>query len=374
MARVSGVGVAAFILGGGSHQRHSRRRLRYASVSDIHLDVLTQEVKGSMIAYPGTILGKIKQVTANSTDPKAAIIRITSYNYLSVSQPTVRVFYDAPKKPDRIFDEFLSIPALDATVTRALLKSAIILNYNVEPFLYTLLNHNTTPPATIGAGGFGYANYKFEEPVRKHTAGWLSTVKDTITFYRCSSRDSGNPRNRSPEAKSFVLEAIMWTCKLPALRACRKVDLLGLRAIGVVTKMDVVPPDQGVAIAAILYILFTSVSLPNPLKKMTPSLPNGALIKWSEKDYFSNHREYFGVPSSLMFNLSSRKLPIKSKFNFNESRITTEDYVAQTVDALKAHTKDLFALWAIHKPEVRAELKAKLDDKVMDVLEELHLA
>ncbi|KAG6378354.1 hypothetical protein JVT61DRAFT_14079 [Boletus reticuloceps] len=156
----------------------------YASVSDTHLDVLTQEVKGSMIAYPETVLSKIKQATANSTDPKATII--TSYNYFSVSQPTVRVFYDAPKKPDRIFDEFLSIPALDvivwffdtfvlffresytptptttATATRALLKSAIFLNHNVEPFLHTLLNHNTTPPATIGAGRFGYANYKFE--------------------------------------------------------------------------------------------------------------------------------------------------------------------------------------------------------------------
>ncbi|KAG6370964.1 hypothetical protein JVT61DRAFT_10676 [Boletus reticuloceps] len=148
--------------------------------------------------------------------------------------------------------------------------------------------------------------------------------------------------------------------------------------------MDVVPPDQGVAIAAILYILFTSVSLPNPLKKMTPSLPNGALIKWSEKDYFSNHREYFGVPSSLMVGsdtLRRRLVEVlessvalthcPSAFNFNDRRITTEDHVAQTW----AHSKHAPKTSAqFHKPEVRAELKAKLDDKVMDVPEQLHLA
>ncbi|KAG6370963.1 hypothetical protein JVT61DRAFT_10675 [Boletus reticuloceps] len=200
---------------------------------------------------PQTFVYQDQASNGEQHDPKATII--TSYNYFSVLQPTVRVFYDAPKKPDRIFDEFLSIPALDvivwffdtfvlffresytptptttvsgslpklqknpkyvdriifcdyslsflervveanATATRALLKSAIFLNYNVEPFLHTLLNHNTTPSATIGAGGFGYANYKFE--------GARSTLYPALT--NSAQSCANTPQDGSPPSRTVI--------------------------------------------------------------------------------------------------------------------------------------------------------------------------
>lgn len=45
-------------------------------------------------------------------------------------------------------------------------------------------------------------------------------------------------------------------------------------------------------------------------------------------------------------------------------------YIAETVDALKARFKDPSSQFC--KPEVRAKLKALLDDKVLDVLEQLY--
>ncbi|KAG8213238.1 hypothetical protein J3R82DRAFT_11706 [Butyriboletus roseoflavus] len=58
------------------------------------------------------------------------------------------------------------------------------------------------------------------------------------------------------------------------------------------------------------------------------------------------------------------------KVQYNDRRITAESYVAETVDALKARFKDLSSQF--RKPEVRAKLKTMLDDKVMDVLEQLY--
>ena len=47
-----------------------------------------------------------------------------------------------------------------------------------------------------------------------------------------------------------------------------------------------------------------------------------------------------------------------------------ESYVAETVDALKARFKDFTTQF--RKPQIRAKLKEMLDEKVMDVLEQLY--
>ncbi|KAG8213237.1 P-loop containing nucleoside triphosphate hydrolase protein [Butyriboletus roseoflavus] len=53
---------------------------------------------------------------------------------------------------------------------------------------------------------------------------------------------------REPNIVLAVCAADVDLANSPALRASRKLDPLGLRTIGVVTKMDLVPPEQGVSI------------------------------------------------------------------------------------------------------------------------------
>lgn len=55
---------------------------------------------------------------------------------------------------------------------------------------------------------------------------------------------------------------------------------------------------------------------------------------------------------------------------YNDRRITAESYVAETVDALKARFKDYTAQFT--KPHIRTKLKSMLDEKLMDILEQLY--
>jgi hypothetical protein len=55
---------------------------------------------------------------------------------------------------------------------------------------------------------------------------------------------------------------------------------------------------------------------------------------------------------------------------YNDRKITAESYVAETIDALKGKFKEYTTQFT--KPHVRAKLRAMLDDKVMDILEQLY--
>ncbi|KAH0833107.1 P-loop containing nucleoside triphosphate hydrolase protein [Lanmaoa asiatica] len=203
---------------------------------------------------------------------------------------------------------------------------------------------------------------------------------------------------REPNIILAVCAADVDLANSPALRASRKVDPLGLRTIGVVTKMDLVSPEQGVGILEgnryPLHLGYVGVVTKFAAKKSS-SL---ALVKRNEEGYFSSHAEHFGVSSSLMVGtdtlrrrlmevlessmasslhgitnavqLELEEATYQFKVQYNDRRITAESYVAESVDALKARFKDLSSKF--RKPEVRAKLKAMLDDKVMDVLEQLY--
>lgn len=205
---------------------------------------------------------------------------------------------------------------------------------------------------------------------------------------------------REPNIILAVCAADVDLANSPALRASRKVDPLGLRTIGVVTKMDLVPPEQGVSILEgnryPLHLGYVGVVAKSAAKKSSPS--TGDLVKRNEENYFSNHREHFGASSSLMVGtdtlrrrlmevlessmasslhgitnavqLELEEATYQFKVQYNDRRITAESYVAETVDALKARFKDLSSQF--RKPEVRAKLKIMLDDRVMDVLEQLY--
>jgi dynamin-like GTPase MGM1, mitochondrial len=117
-----------------------------------------------------------------------------------------------------------------------------------------------------------------------------------------------------------------------------------------------------------------------------------------EIDYFVSNRAFFGSPSSLMVGTDTLRRRLMEvlessmasslhgitnavqleledatyqfKVQYNDRRISAESYVAETVDTLKARFKEFTSQF--RKPQVRAKLKMFLDDKVMDVLEQLY--
>ncbi|KZT73043.1 hypothetical protein DAEQUDRAFT_662860 [Daedalea quercina L-15889] len=206
---------------------------------------------------------------------------------------------------------------------------------------------------------------------------------------------------REPNIVLAVCAADVDLANSPALRASRKVDPLGLRTIGVVTKMDLVPPEQGADIIAgsryPLHLGYVGVVCKHSGKK--PRGESNALVaRQAETEYFGSHREQFGSKSNLMVGtdtlrrrlmevlessmasslhgitnavqLELEEAQYQFKVQYNDRRVTAESYVAETMDALKARFRDFTV--DFRKPHVRAKLKAMLDDKVLNVLEQLY--
>ncbi|KAJ8509138.1 hypothetical protein ONZ45_g8655 [Pleurotus djamor] len=206
---------------------------------------------------------------------------------------------------------------------------------------------------------------------------------------------------REPNIVLAVCAADVDLANSPALRASRKVDPLGLRTIGVITKMDLVPPEQGAGILAgnryPLHLGYVGVVAKSSGKRSKRD--NTALIaQKGESDYFGSHKDVFGASSSLMVGtdtlrrrlmevlessmasslhgitnavqLELEEATYQFKVQYNDRRITAESYVAETMDTLKLRFKE--ATNQFKRPIIRAKLKAMLEDKVMDVLEQLY--
>jgi hypothetical protein len=204
---------------------------------------------------------------------------------------------------------------------------------------------------------------------------------------------------REPNIILAVCAADVDLANSPALRASRKVDPLGLRTIGVITKMDLVPPNQGADILAgnryPLHLGYVGVVAKSSAKT---SQPMASRDQRDEIDFFASNRAFFGTPSSLMVGtdtlrrrlmevlessmasslhgitnavqLELEEATYQFKVQYNDRRITAESYVAETVDTLKARFKEFISQF--RKPQVRVKLKMMLDEKVMDVLEQLY--
>ncbi|KAJ8692742.1 mitochondrial dynamin GTPase Msp1 [Pleurotus ostreatus] len=206
---------------------------------------------------------------------------------------------------------------------------------------------------------------------------------------------------REPNIILAVCAADVDLANSPALRASRKVDPLGLRTIGVITKMDLVPPEQGATILAgnryPLHLGYVGVVAKSSGKRSRRD--DMALVaQKGERDYFGAHGEIFGSTTSLMVGtdtlrrrlmevlessmasslhgitnavqLELEEATYQFKVQYNDRRITAESYVAETMDALKLRFKE--ATSQFKRPAIRAKLKEMLDDKVMDVLEQLY--
>ena len=207
---------------------------------------------------------------------------------------------------------------------------------------------------------------------------------------------------REPNIILAVCAADVDLANSPALRASRKVDPLGLRTIGVVTKMDLVPPEQGAAILSgnryPLHLGYIGVVCKSSGKGARRGETTSEIVKRAEQDFFGANKDVFGQSSSLMVGtntlrhrlmqvlessmasslhsitnavqLELEEATYQFKVQYNDRRITAESYVAETVDALKARFRDFTAQFT--RPQLRAKLKEMLEDKVMDVMEQLY--
>jgi len=205
---------------------------------------------------------------------------------------------------------------------------------------------------------------------------------------------------REPNIVLAVCAADVDLANSPALRASRKIDPLGLRTIGVITKMDLVPPEQGAEILSgnryPLHLGYVGVVCKPSGKKDQRETMDVAARRGDE--YFRDNREQFGSSSSVMVGSETLKKRLmnvlessmasslhgitnavqleleeaqyKFKVQYNDRRISPESYVAETIDSLKARFRDFMAQF--RKPAVRAKLKTMLDERVMDVLEQLY--
>jgi dynamin-like GTPase MGM1, mitochondrial len=204
---------------------------------------------------------------------------------------------------------------------------------------------------------------------------------------------------REPNIILAVCAADVDLANSPALRASRKIDPLGLRTLGVVTKMDLVPPEHGATILSgnryPLHLGYVGV-----VCKPSGTKTRGALdiaARYGD-EYFRDNGEHFYSSSSLMVGTDTLKTRLEEvlessmasslhgitnsvqlqleeaqyqfKVQYNDRRITPESYVAETIDALKGRFRDFMAQF--RKPAVRAKLKTMLDERVMDVLEQLY--
>ena len=205
---------------------------------------------------------------------------------------------------------------------------------------------------------------------------------------------------REPNIVLAVCAADVDLANSPALRASRKVDPLGLRTLGVITKMDLVPPEQGAEILSgnryPLHLGYVGVVCKPSGKKGRREIMDVAARRGDE--YFRDNREQFYSSSSVMVGSETLKKRLMDvlessmasslhgitnavqleleeaqyqfKVQYNDRRISPESYVAETIDALKARFRDSMAQF--RKPAVRAKLKTMLDERVMDVLEQLY--
>ncbi|KAK8865781.1 hypothetical protein IAR55_000928 [Kwoniella newhampshirensis] len=216
---------------------------------------------------------------------------------------------------------------------------------------------------------------------------------------------------REPNIILAVCAADVDLANSPALRASRRVDPLGTRTIGVVTKMDLVKPEQGAQIIRgeryPLHLGYVGVVCKAPPTtgvfkairgdRETPNV-TGAVLKREEEFFGGENARYFGRDKKVMVGtdtlrrrlmdvletsmasslhgitnavqLELEEASYQFKVQYNDRRITSESYMAETIDALKARFKEYTKQFT--KPAVRSKLKNMLDEKLMDILERVY--
>lgn len=186
-----------------------------------------------------------------------------------------------------------------------------------------------------------------------------------------------------------------------ALQASRRVDPRGERTIGVITKMDLVDPEKGVAVLSDrqypLRLGYVGVISKLPaqtglFRRETSNLLAG--INRNEKSYFNSYPSQFGPDSGvntgtitlrkklmqvLEQQMSSRlqettesiqreleETTYQFKVQYNEQPMSAEAYLAASLDDFKHQFHSFTSSFG--RPQLQELLKDALDQKVLDQL------
>ncbi|KAJ3371587.1 dynamin-like GTPase mgm1 [Allomyces arbusculus] len=166
-----------------------------------------------------------------------------------------------------------------------------------------------------------------------------------------------------------------------ALRASRKADPLGLRTIGVLTKLDLVSPEMGEQLIAHndypLHLGYVGVVCGG-------KNPQAALVPFQKRDLtvgvpylrqllMRTLEERMGSRLSILADAVDQELAEASyqfKVMYNDRRITAESYLAETMDTLKHRFKDFARQFG--KPQVRQEVRTMLEERIVEICEQLY--
>ncbi|OMJ17592.1 Protein msp1, mitochondrial [Smittium culicis] len=185
-----------------------------------------------------------------------------------------------------------------------------------------------------------------------------------------------------------------------ALLASRKNDPLGLRTIGVITKLDTLTPSQAVDVLSQkefpLHLGYVGVVTKPVSIKSDPKNPKSGTMVLSETQYynrnsiFKNSRVQVSVDvlrkklvrvldRSMSNSLSSLIDQVQSdleetkyqiKVQYNDERITAESYLADSIDILKQRVK-LFKE-SFGKSQIRDEIQKYMHRKIIEICSSLY--
>ena len=208
---------------------------------------------------------------------------------------------------------------------------------------------------------------------------------------------------REPNIILAVCAADVDLANSPALKASRRVDPLGIRTLGVVTKMDLVTPDRGAGILKDsnypLSLGYVGVVCRTPTP-MATSIFNRRenvfeAMTRNERQFFGQSPDYSAesgcavgtstlrrklmqilersMANSLQSTSDAIRMELEEaqyqfKVQYNDRQLTSETYVADTLDRFKLDFKHFSEKFG--KQQVRDMLRDTLDQKVLDLLAE----
>ncbi|KAH6567923.1 hypothetical protein BASA62_005785 [Batrachochytrium salamandrivorans] len=197
---------------------------------------------------------------------------------------------------------------------------------------------------------------------------------------------------REPNIILAVCAADVDLANSEALRASRRMDPLGLRTIGVITKMDLVEPHAAVGIlenkSYPLALGYIGVVNKAPTRSFSQ-----ALIR-ADDSYFRNHPEFnnsmvgtatlrrrlmqvleehmgrslHSIVDACQTELDNSRYEFK--VHYNDRSITPESYVAESMDVLKQNFKR-FTL-EFGKPQLREQVRTMLEDKLLKICADVY--
>ncbi|KAJ2749586.1 mitochondrial dynamin GTPase Msp1, partial [Coemansia nantahalensis] len=202
---------------------------------------------------------------------------------------------------------------------------------------------------------------------------------------------------RQPNIILAVCAADVDLANSEALKASRRNDPLGVRTIGVITKVDMAEPADAVHMLTQndypLHLGYIGVVC-RPVREKAGRGPHEVVL--SEAQYFGRHPEFqqprvqIGVGTlrqklvavleeSMRQSLSSLVDAVRSeleetryqiKVQYNDERVSPESYMAESLDVLKQRFKAFQQQFG--KPQLRAEVQRWLESQVMNVCAELY--